>query len=146
MRAPLKTALASWAPSINIIIIIIIIIIIKAIILKINRTYSFLFPPCYIFLPLTRQKPHRLTSPLTGKLQSNQTTSNATDWVIKTSLFLKPSSAKTFPQVFLPVKRNSFTKTSNYSSPHTFHLIEVGFICNFLAESLSASQQYLYDQ
>ena len=29
MRAPLKTALASWAPSINIIIIIIIIIIIK---------------------------------------------------------------------------------------------------------------------
>ena len=31
MRAPLKTALASWAPSINIIIIIIIIIIIKAV-------------------------------------------------------------------------------------------------------------------
>ena len=30
MRAPLKTALASWAPSINIIIIIIIIIIIKS--------------------------------------------------------------------------------------------------------------------
>ena len=112
----------------------------------INRTYSFLFLPCYIFLPLTRQKPHRFTSPLIGKLQSNQTTSNATDWVIKTSLFLKPSSAKTFPQVFLPVKRNSITKTSNYSSPHTFNLIEVGFICNFLAESLSASQHYLYDQ
>ena len=30
MRAPLKTALASWAPSINIIIIIIIIIIISS--------------------------------------------------------------------------------------------------------------------
>ena len=36
MRAPLKTALASWAPSINIIIIIIIIIIIP-LIKKVNK-------------------------------------------------------------------------------------------------------------
>ena len=48
MRAPLKTALASWAPSINIIIIIIIIIIITTILLIINlyvcSTYSRLCP------------------------------------------------------------------------------------------------------
>ena len=47
MRAPLKTALASWAPSINIIIIIIIIII-TTILLIINlyvcSTYSRLCP------------------------------------------------------------------------------------------------------
>ena len=46
MRAPLKTALASWAPSINIIIIIIIIIttILLIINLYVRSTYSRLCP------------------------------------------------------------------------------------------------------
>ena len=42
MRAPLKTALASWAPSINIIIIIIIIIIINSFIGKIWQSSEWL--------------------------------------------------------------------------------------------------------
>ena len=40
MRAPLKTALASWAPSINIIIIIIIIIIIYFIEISKDRLFK----------------------------------------------------------------------------------------------------------
>ena len=48
MRAPLKTAVASWAPSLNITIIIIIIIIIIFIVLT-NGGHVVLFKQQYIF-------------------------------------------------------------------------------------------------
>ena len=54
MRAPLKTALASWAPSINIIIIIIIIIIIYKTLHE-TGTYSKAFSFCFVLLKKLQQ-------------------------------------------------------------------------------------------